>query len=170
MPPSAPAPGPGNYICLKTGGWLAWLIRRSTHSKVNHAVIVTADGGIIEATPQGVQRGTLAEYAGSYAVANTAEAMTGSQRVAVVTKAQSLIGDAYNYADLLAIGLGDLGWHWRLLLRIARADKLLICSQLVAVCGAAAVPPMPWQCGKADPSQVTPADLANRTGTEPVSI
>lgn len=162
---------PGNYVCVRTGGWLAWLIRRACHSGVNHAFLVVDDnGGIIEARPEGVRAGNLSEYAGVYAVANTAEPMTDSERAAVVAKAESLLGDGYNFPDLLAIGLEDIGLHWRLLLRISRADRLLICSQLVCEAGQAAVPPMPWLCGKTDAAEVTPADLARRPGVVLVSI
>lgn len=171
MPPEPTGLRAGNYVAVRTGGWLAWIIRMATHSAVNHAFLVTGDGGIIEATPQGgVRRGTLSEYAGCLAVANTGEIMTGAERKAVVAKAESLLNAPYNFIDLAAIGLSDLGWHWKLLLRIARADKALICSQLVCEAGEAATPPLPWLCGKTDASQVTPADLARRPGVEPVTL
>lgn len=171
MPPEPTGLRAGNYVAVRTGGWLAWLIRRACHSAVNHAFLVVDDnGGIIEARPEGVRAGNLSEYAGAYAVANTAEPMSDSERAAVVAKAESLLNALYNYPALADIGLEDIGIHWRWLMRLSRADKMLICSQLVSEAGQAAVPPMPWLCGKSDASQVTPADLANRPGTEPVSI
>jgi uncharacterized protein YycO len=163
-----PALEPGRYVCVRTGGWVAWIIRRATKSPVNHAFIVTADDGLIEARPEGVCRGTLSEYTGAYAVANAAEPMTDAQRAAVVAKAESLVGDGYNFPALVDIGLEDIGWHWRWLILLSHADKLLICSQLVAECGTAAG--LDWMCGKASADQVSPADLARRPGVEPVSI
>ena len=160
----------GRYVVVRTSGWLAWLIRRATRSPYNHVFLVTGDGTIIEATPRGVHAGQLSAYAGHLAAANILEPMTSAESEAVAAMAETLIGDGYNFPDLLAIGLADIGWHWRLLLRIAKADRLLICSQLVAECGAAAIPPMPWLCGRQDASQVTPADLASRAFVQPVTI
>jgi uncharacterized protein YycO len=159
---------PGRYVCVRTGGWLAWLIRVSCRSPYNHAVIVTGDGTIIEARPEGVREGTVSEYAGSPACANLAEPMTQAQRDAAVAKARALLGAGYNYPALVSIGLADIGWHWRWLIRLAGADKMLICSQLVSDCGAAAG--LDWGCGKTGTSQVTPADLARRPGVIPVSL
>jgi hypothetical protein len=160
----------GRYVCLRTPGFPARVIRLVTRSKYNHAVITGPDGAIIEATPEGVRLGTLSEYAGMPACANTAEPMTDAERDAVWAKAQTLLGDGYNWAADAAIGLADLGWHWRLLMHIAGADKLLMCSQTVVFSGEGPEPPMPWMCGKTSPAQVAPADLARRPGVEPVSI
>lgn len=163
---------PGMYVCVRTGGWLAWLIRRACgNSQVNHAFIVIDDaGGIVEARPEGVRRGTLSEYAGAYAVANTAEPMTASERASVAATAESFLNTPYNYPALVDLGLESIGWHWRWLMRLSKADKLLICSQLVVDAGQSAIPPMNWMCGRASADQVTPADLAKRAGVEPVAI
>lgn len=161
----------GRYVCVGTPGFAGWLIRRVTRSRYNHVFITGPDGSIIEATPrEGMRRAAITEYAGRPACANTAEPMTGSERAAVWAKAQTMLGDGYNFIADAGIGLTDLGWHWRLLIRIAGAGKLLMCSQAVVICGEAAVPPMPWMCGKASPAQVAPGDLANRPGVEPVTI
>lgn len=160
----------GRYACIGTPGFAAWVIRRITRSKFNHAVILGPDGAIIEATPEGVRPGTLSEYAGMPAVANTREFMTSGERDAVWAKAQTLLGDGYNWAADADIGLEDLGWHWRWLARLSGARRHLMCSQAVVTAGEGPVPPMPWMCGKASPAQVAPADLARRLGVEPVSI
>ena len=80
-------------------------------------------------------RGTLAEYAGRYAVANTAEAMTQAQRIASAAEAEKQLRTGYNFWADADIGLEDLGWHWRLLARIARVDKRLMCSQMTVAAG-----------------------------------
>jgi hypothetical protein len=159
---------PGRYVCVSTPGFAGWLIRTVTRSPVNHAVIVTGPDEIIEATPSGVRRGTLSQYAGRYAVANTAEPMTQEQRIEVAAEAEKLLGDGYNWAADADIGLEDLGLRLRLLARFAGGGKLLMCSQTVVLCGKAAA--LDWLCGKPSPDQVAPGDLANRPGVEPVVL
>ncbi len=162
---------PGRFVVVRTGGWLAWLIRRATKSPFNHAFIVTGPDAIIEARPEGVMHGSLSEYAGMPAAANTAEPMTQEQRIAVAAKAESLAGDGYGFIDLVNLGLESVGWHWRWLMRLCGADKHLICSAAVCTAGLAASPPMTsWECGKADPAEVKPSDLSQVPGVEPVTI
>jgi uncharacterized protein YycO len=171
VPPLPPGVQPGMYVCVRTGGWIAWLIRKACRSTTNHALLVADDdGGIIEARPQGVRRGTLSEYAGAYAVANVAEKMTDADRAAVVKFAEGMLNAPYNYAAIASIGLEDMGVRWKWLMRLARADRALICSQLIAEAGNAATPPLPWLCGRASADQVTPADLARRSGVRRVTI
>lgn len=159
---------PGRYVCVATPGFPAWLIRRVTRSSVNHAVLVTGPDEIIEATPEGVRRGTLSQYAGMYAVANTGESMTQVQRIAAVAEAEKLVGTDYNWLADADIGLEDLGWHWRFLMKIAGADKMLMCSQAVVTEGKAGG--MDWMCGRQSADQVSPGDLARRAGMERVVI
>jgi hypothetical protein len=160
---------PGRYVAVATPDPVGWLIRKITRSKVNHVFVVTGPGEIIEARPRGgVRRGTLAEYAGRYAVANTAEAMTQAQRIAVAAEAEKQLRTPYDWIADADIGLEDLGWHWRLLARIARVDHRLMCSQATVACGKAAG--LDWLCGRASADQVSPGDLANRPGVEPVTI
>ena len=94
--------------------------------------------------------------------------MTQEQRIAVAAAAEKLVGDPYNYAALADIGLEDLGWHWKLLMKVSRAARFFICSQAVVTCGTAGG--MNWLCGKASADQVAPSDLANRPGVVPVTI
>jgi hypothetical protein len=154
----------GCYGCTSTKGLLGWVIRRSTGSAYNHAFIFLGDGSVIEASaPEGVRIRPLAEYTSQRMVANTIETMNSSERAAVVSKARELLAahDTYNWDDLGAIGLQELGIHWRLLLGLLRGGKkALICSEFVALCGAAAG--LNWRCGRDDPLYVTPADLARR--------
>jgi hypothetical protein len=162
---------PGRFVVVRTGGWLAWIIRKATKSPYNHAFIVTGNGGIAEARPEGgVCAGQFSEYAGCLAAANIGEPMTNAECGAVIAKAESLLGTPYNFPDLADLGLEALGWHWKWLIRICGADKMLICSQMVAMCGNAAVPPLPWLCGKSGAAEVRPSDLAALPGVEPVTI
>ena len=122
---------------------------------------------MIEATPEGVRISRGDEYAGRLAAANTGEYMTPMQEQAVIATAESLTGELYNWPDLAAIALARLGWGWRWLLRLVKADRLLICTQLVVAAGKAAG--MNWSCNK-DPALITPGDLARRPGMEGVTI
>jgi hypothetical protein len=152
----------GCYGVVKTRGFLGWLIRISTHSPYDHAFLFLGGGQVIEASsPQGVRIRSLPEYAGCQMAANTAEAITTVERAAVIEQARSLVGDGYAWPDLAVIGLGEIGVHWRILLRLTGGRHALICSWYVAVCGLAAALTS-WQCGADDPSQVTPAMLSRR--------
>ena len=161
---SLPEPG-GRYGCVATKTFLGWVIRRATRSWADHAFVFLDDATCVEATPYDVRVAPLREYAGCQMQADTAEAMTGSQRAAVLAQAQSYVGREYAFDDLVVIALGELGWHWQILIRLMGKQRALICSQMVALCGQAAG--MDWACGK-DPALVTPADLARRAGMRPV--
>jgi hypothetical protein len=135
---------------------------------VNHVVVAGPDGHVIEATLTGVHVSPIGNYAGHLARANLDEPMTDAEREAVVLAAMAMVNAPYNYPDLLAIGLGDLGWHWRLLIRLCGSDKAFICSQLVALAGKAAG--LDWMCHDSNADQVTPAQLAARPGVVPATI
>ncbi|MCW2904037.1 MAG: hypothetical protein JWO67_6302 [Streptosporangiaceae bacterium] len=161
---------PGRYVCVKTKGFIPWIIRRATKSDYDHVFIVGYGGQIIQAESGGVQIAALSGYAGAELVANVAEPMTDVQRAAVVAAARALVGDEYNFATIVDQGFTYLGLHWRLLLRLASAKRVFDCSQLVVVCGADAQPPMAWMCGRSNTALVTPADLARRPGVVPVVL
>lgn len=158
-------PEPGRYGVVQTLGLLGWLIRKATHSWANHSFIVGPNGTIIEAGAFGVRAGKLSAYAGMKVAFNTGEEMDVWHLQRIVTKAQSMIGDEYNYVDLGLLGFASLGLAWRLLFRIVGLDKrAVVCSQMVAECGAAAG--LDWMCGHPYSDEVTPADLAARPGVE----
>lgn len=162
---------PGRYVCVRTNGIIPWIIRRATKSDYDHVFIVGYGGQIIQAEPAGIAIGKLSDYSGAQAVANLAEPMTDTQRAAVVAAARMTLGDGYNFGTILDQGFAYLGLHWRLLLKLASAKHVFDCSQLVAVAGAMASPPMPWMCGLRNTALVTPADLARRPGlVVPVTI
>ncbi len=161
---------PGHYICVRTSGFVPWVIREATDSEVNHTAIVLPRQRVAEAGPGGVIVSPLAKYTGAYAVSNVNEPMTGAQRERVWRKAESLVGTPYDFAAIGEDACDILHWHWTWLLRLAGARRRLDCSQMAAVCGAAAVPPLDWLCGKATYCEVTPGDLARRPGVVQVTI
>lgn len=156
----------GHYAVVRTPGIMAWVIRRITKSTYNHAFLVIGEGRLIEATPHDVCTAEISEYAGMPMAANVAEPMSPTQCAAAVQAAIRMMGEEYNWPDLAVIGLGDIGLHWKILLRLTGAHKALICSQLVALAGQAAG--LDWGCGKESPGLVTPADLARRPGVRQV--
>lgn len=162
---------PGHYVCVRTSGFLAWVIRKATKSEYDH-VFVTGPGGVIaEATLRGVHLSLLSEYAGHQACANVAEAMTPSQCGEVWAAAEAMCGEPYSYPDLLAIAAADLGWHWNLMFKMLNAQPWRICSQLAVMAGACAAPPLNWRpLSDQYAGQATPGQLALRPGVRPVTL
>jgi uncharacterized protein YycO len=160
----------GHYVCVQTPGFLAAIVRKACKSPVDHAFIVIDNGLIVEARLTGVRIGELSEYAGHLAFANVAEPMSPADRDKVCAAAELMAARPYNYPAILELALGDLGWHWKLLIRLAGADHAFICSQLVALAGKAAG--LDWDCGTlgGNDGQVTPAMLAQRPGAVPVTL
>ena len=161
---------PGRYLCLQTQGLVPWMIREATRSSYDHVAVVLPRKRVAEAEPGGVRISPLSKYAGCLAAANVNEPMTSAQLERVWRKAQSLVGTPYNFAAVGEDGCEALDPHWRMLLHFAEAPHRLDCSQMAALCGSAAVPPLDWLCGKAAPCEVTPADLARRPGVIQVTI
>lgn len=167
--PGAPAPvqdvEAGRYIVVQTKSWFGRIIRWATHSQYDHVLISLGAGLIAEATPrEGVHVARLSEYAGCLAMVNYGEELTPAQlgAVAAAARAMAETGVPYNMTDIADLGLEDLGVTWAWLLRLSGADHMLICSAMVADCGAAATPPLDWLCGRGQSCQVRPSDLAAR--------
>jgi uncharacterized protein YycO len=160
-----PQPIPGTYACVRTGGFLPWLIRLGTRSSYNHAFIVVDDTRIIEADPGGARWNTLDAYAGHQLVYNNNEPITDDQRKQVVARAETFIGTPYGWTDIARLSLRSLGLNWAWLTARADKDKAVICSQLVAICGDSAG--LDWNCGRDTPAAVTPGDLAARIARQP---
>ncbi len=155
-------PEPGRYGCVHTRGWGPAVIRLGTRSHFDHTFVVIDDrGGIIEAEPGGVRKGNIAEYDGDRMVINAHEPGTADQFAKVADAASKLVGVAYNDIAIVNDGFEALGVHWRLLAKMATGDHGIVCSQLAAMVGQAGG--FDWLCGKTVP-EVTPADLAKRTG------
>ena len=154
-------PRPGDYIVVRTPGFVSTLICWVTRSKFCHAAIVADDGQVIEAEPGGVRIRSISEYDGCLMLANTAEPTLSEQRAQVVAFARAQVARPYNYDADFVDGLEHLGLRWRLAARFACGRKAVMCSQLVADAGAAAGLTS-WQCGKATSAEVVPGDLAAR--------
>lgn len=107
------------------------IVSWGSRSPAVHAfVVVSKDGLIIEAQPQGACTGHASDY--PTAVYST-WVLTTEQQQAIVAAAYSLVGTPYNWLDDLALGLTRrFGWHLPqfVLRRVASPDHLQ-CAQLV---------------------------------------
>lgn len=156
-------PEAGRYGCVATPGFGPWLIRVGTRSWANHVFITIDDHGtVIEAEPGGVRKANIGEYHGDRLMLNLHEPCTAQQRATIAETAAGLIGVPYDDMAIVDDGLEAIGVRLRWLAKMANAKHEIICSQLVSYCGNAAG--MDWSCGKASYSEVTPGDLARRTG------
>jgi cell wall-associated NlpC family hydrolase len=155
--PGIPA---GVYGCVRTRGLVPLLIRTATGSPYDHAFVVIGDGRIVEAEPGGVRIRDITEYAGCRIAYNTAEPVNGTQRAQVAAFATNLRGERYNWGADTVDGLAALGIRWRILGRLARARRSVMCSELIAEAGRSAG--LDWLCGQVDPSRVVPGMLAKR--------
>lgn len=153
-------PAPGFYGCVKTRGFWPLVVRVVTRSWANHVFIVVDDNQVVEAEPGGVRIRSVDEYAGCRVKYNDAEPMTADQRAAVVTFAENLRGEAYDWTADGMDGLAALGLKWQILARIPKVRRSVMCSELVALAGRAAG--LDWLCGQTIAAQVTPAMLATR--------
>lgn len=159
----------GRYVCVGSHGFIPGVIKLVTRSPYAHVVMLeTSDGDCIEAMPGGVRRAHISQYAGCKAAINAGEPMSPTQQTAIVTAAQGMIGVAYNDLAIVDDGLESLGAFWGWLARAANGDHEVICSQAVAMMGAAGG--MDWSCGKRDLSEVTPALLGRLRWMRPITI
>jgi uncharacterized protein YycO len=154
-------PRPGDYIVVRTTGIVSTLICWITRSRYCHAAIVVEDGQLVEAEPGGVRIRPISEYNGCLMLANTTEPTLAEDRAKIINFARSAIARPYAYDTDFVDGLEHLGLRWRLLSRLARGRKAVMCSQLVADAGVNAGL-NGWQCGKATTAEVVPGDLATR--------
>lgn len=160
---------PGTYVCVDTPGFFSKVIELGTHSRVAHAAVITgADGAIVEAEPGGARLANLSEYKGRYVLVSPVEESTPEQRQIIVDAALHMVGVPYNDLAIVDDGLESLGIVWQWLAKAASSDHQLICSQIVASCGAVAG--LDWMCGKKLTSEVTPGDLARRPGVHRLTI
>lgn len=163
--PSAFPPA-GVYGVVKTRGFFPWVVRRATHSWANHAFIFIDDeGAIVEAEPGGVRHNRIGSYSGCRIAVNLGDEMTVDERRAVAQAATDMVGEDYNFLGIVDDGLEALGIPWKWLTRRAEGDHEVLCSQVVALAGHKAG--LDWRGGRAGYSEVTPADLARRSGMRP---
>lgn len=149
----------GDFVIVRTGGFLGWLIRLGTLSPVNHAAIALDDIHILEAAPfAGVRGSTITAYGDDFTASSDRIVLTDTQREQIAERALELVGTKYSFIDIGALALWStlhIRWVWLELL-VKRTDHM-ICSQFVAECYCAAgIDLVP---GK-EPQEVTPADLA----------
>lgn len=157
---------PGDYGVVRTTGFIAWCIRVLTRSAFDHAfIVIGADGNgdydIVEAEPSGARYAKLSEYADYTVLFNTGEPLTDAQRAAIVNAAHDLVGTPYGFLDIVRLGLMlTIRRAPKWLTERADAERAIICSQLVAMCGHTAG--VDWLCGQSTTAMVTPGMLARR--------
>lgn len=148
-------PAQGDFGVTRTGGPVAWIIRRLTRSSVNHAFICIGSGQLVEADPVGVSLNVTDRY--PKAVWSSVE-LTDNQRAAIDHYAIAHLGAQYNTVDILALGAA-LAFGWRAPAWVHRrlaSNGRYICSQLVVdAYRAAGVDLAPGR----DSVDVTPGDL-----------
>lgn len=157
----------GRYGVVATGTSLVELaIDWADRSVFCHAFVVTdADGGLVEAMPEGVRLGHLAEYAHCPIMFNTGEEMTPTQLEQVARTARGYVGRKYGWSDIVRLALAKLDVRIPWLDRHVATDSDVICSELVAEVGLAAG--LDWSCGQRNLADVTPGLLAARAGVQP---
>lgn len=122
----------GAYFVTKTGGWFGWVIRKVTHSTVNHAGVYVGHGFIVEAQPGGAK----ISKASTYPNAIWAKApISVHAQLAIIHAALDLVGTPYNFLDIAAQALVRI-FHWHApkwaLRRISNPSRLQ-CAQLVDI-------------------------------------
>lgn len=148
-------PRVGDLWVVRTGGFVAAVIRFLTHSPVNHAGVYLPDGMIGEAETSGF-RIVPNHYSTLITVPMD---LTDAQRAAVPAAAKKLVGVPYNFIDIaaLAISLITRTKTPRLIeRRLSRPDRLICsqaCDQLMLNIGVHL-----YQDGRL-PGEVTPADI-----------
>jgi hypothetical protein len=126
----------GAFGVTATSGWKAWVIRRVTHSAVNHAFIYVGDGQIVEAQPSGATVSPAVDYPNaiwSHVPLTTQQRHAINNAARGFTTANDGKGIPYSWVDDACIGLADLfGWHVPepVRARLNRKSRLM-CSQLV---------------------------------------
>lgn len=149
------------------GGWLDRFFEDNitfwTDSPVIHAFIYVGHGRIVEAVRR-ISNSPVTDYQDIYWSTGRLPAIdtaTDVQRGQAVAYAFSRVGEHYNIAGLLAVGLyqrraghlvdGDEWW-----VRLLNADHMDFCSELVAKCWLAAGVEL---CGSQLPVTVSPGEL-----------
>jgi uncharacterized protein YbjT (DUF2867 family) len=128
---------PGDYLVTSTRGRFAGIIRKITHSGVNHAAVYVGSGQIVEAWTGGARLRPVSVWPD--AIWSTVE-LTGAERLSIVRYARAMVGTPYNYKDIVAqFVVRVFRWNappWALD-RLGRPDRLQ-CAQLVDLAYAAA--------------------------------
>lgn len=124
------APGVGDYMVVKTGGWFARGIRWATHSPVNHAAVYIGRGFIVEAQPGGARVTPASRYGTAIWSHRAMEVQT---RQDIAHAAFDFVGTPYNFLDIAAQAIVRI-FHWKApkwaLKRLSNSHYLQ-CAQLV---------------------------------------
>lgn len=154
---------PGDFLVSHDGDVIDRLIQFGTRSHWNHAaLIIDADGTVIEALSTGLAESPASKYA-SRDTYHVAVALSEEDRREVVAFARSMLSRhaRYGWLQIAAIVLRLLTGG-RLVLKI---DGTFICSELVArALGQGGVI---WT---RDPALMSPADLLVHAGTASVPM
>jgi hypothetical protein len=160
---------PGFYVCVGTPGLGPLAIKLGTHSRYDHAFMITSmDGEIVQAMPGGVEKAHISQYAGRPMKISSGISMNKDQQDKLVAAAYAMVGVPYNDLGIFDDGLEAIGVHWRWLADKASGDHELICSQAVAMMGEQAG--YNWMCGRRTASEVTPADLSRERWMYPYEV
>lgn len=118
---------PGDVALFRPANWVGRTISVFTMSRYCHIrLIVTPTGDTVEADFGGAVRGHV--HKGDVVVSVP---LSDDQRARIGAVAAPMVGIPYGLADILALGLAQLGVRLpSLARRIARPDRLF-CSQLV---------------------------------------
>jgi hypothetical protein len=123
-------PNDGDFMVTKTGGFVAWCIRKVTKSTVNHAAVYIGVGFIVEAQSNGAVISPVSKYPD--AVWSTAPNSYDDQHKLRLA-ALDLVGTPYNFLDIAAqLFVRQFGWNapkWAI--KRLSSPKRLQCAQLV---------------------------------------
>lgn len=159
-------PGVGAFGLVDNAGLLPAAIRLCTRSPWSHAFVVISGGRTVEAGAGGAFIGQLSDHDDARHLAfNTGETLTDVQRAAIELEALELVGTPYGFLDIAGLAVASWTGHAPgFIVRRVKAERALICSQLVARCyflGAG----MDLAGGRPD-ALVTPGDLGLRPSVQ----
>lgn len=133
---------PGDVIFFKGKSFISRGIRWFTKSEWNHVALAVDGTYIIEATAAGVERNKieLALKKCEKFMIRRIDSLTVAESELLKTKAYSLFYDNYDFLQLISMApyflFRRIGWNLPFLIFNSRGK--MICSELVAVCYAAA--------------------------------
>lgn len=130
---------PGDFVLTHRNGPIPRLIRLAERARFrgpdrvyahwsHAALVVSADGMIVEAEASGVQRSPISRYLASERHLVRLEGVGVEQRAAAARYAESQVGNAFGFLELAASGISLLTGQT---LRLQRASHMM-CSVLVA--------------------------------------
>lgn len=128
----SPVPDLGDFMVVRTGGWVAQAIRLITHAPVNHAAVYVGTGSIVEAQPGGARVSRASNYPKAIW---SHQALPMPVRLEIVKQALKLVHTPYNFVDIAAQAVVRVfGWKapkW-VLKRVSSSNQLQ-CAQLVDI-------------------------------------